>query len=216
VLLTGSADLGRPQGPGDLKGLSGAPVLHRAPVAIMRSGGHCPSPRRRQVRAAHPNGSRPRRGGAWNQARIGTCLMVPARRPGLEVTREPRAGRCPEAAVGVDEGSGQPRDGMQQIVLGADGDLVRLPGSDVRADDHLAFGADLVADPAEAYLADIQHAAGGDAAPLGPAVLRRSSPWPASPAAAVSTYCRDGDENASSRKEVWAVASPPSLELPSI
>jgi hypothetical protein len=57
--------------------------------------------------------------------------------------------------VGVDERGGQPRDGEQEIVLGGDCDLVGLHGGDVRVDDHFAFGADLVADPAQPYLPDI-------------------------------------------------------------
>ena len=38
--------------------------------------------------------------------------------------------------VGVDERGGQARDGVQEIVLGGDCDLVGLHGGDVRVDDH--------------------------------------------------------------------------------
>lgn len=46
---------------------------------------------------------------------------------------------------------------MQQIVLSADRDLVGLHGGDARVHDDLAFGADLVTDPAQPDLPDIQH-----------------------------------------------------------
>src|SRR6266851_8151352 len=69
--------------------------------------------------------------------------------------------------VSVDESGRQPRNGMQQVVLGADRDLVSLDGGDVRADDHFALGADLVPDPAQPYLADIQHAESGAQGALG-------------------------------------------------
>ena len=69
--------------------------------------------------------------------------------------------------VGVDERGGQPRDRVQQGVLSADSDLVRLRGGDVRVDDYLAFSADLVADPAQPDLPGIQHAGGGAQGALG-------------------------------------------------
>jgi len=50
---------------------------------------------------------------------------------------------------------------MPQGMLGADGELVGLHGGDVRGDDDLAFGADLVADPAQPDLPGVQHAGGG-------------------------------------------------------
>jgi len=60
--------------------------------------------------------------------------------------------------VGVDQRAGQPRDRVQQAMLGADGELMDLNGADVRGDDDLALGPDLVADPAHPHLPHIQDA----------------------------------------------------------
>jgi hypothetical protein len=66
--------------------------------------------------------------------------------------------RLPRCRVGVNERGGQPGNRVQQSVLSADRDLVRLRGDDVRVENDLAPGADLVADPAEPYLPCIQDA----------------------------------------------------------
>ena len=63
-----------------------------------------------------------------------------------------------DPGVGVDQGAGQPRDRVQQGMLGGDGELMGLHGGDVRGDDNLAFGPDLVADPAQPDLSHVQHA----------------------------------------------------------
>ena len=63
--------------------------------------------------------------------------------------------------VGVHQRGGQPGERVQQVVLGADRDLVGLDGADAGVDDDLAFGAELVADPAQPDLADPQHPGGG-------------------------------------------------------
>jgi hypothetical protein len=60
-----------------------------------------------------------------------------------------------DPGVGVDQRAGQPRDRVQQGVLGGDGELMGLHGGDVRGDDDLAFGPDPVADPAQPHLTDI-------------------------------------------------------------
>jgi len=49
--------------------------------------------------------------------------------------------------VGVHQRSGQPRQRMQQVVLGLDRDLVSLDHAGTSIDDHVAFGAQLVPDP---------------------------------------------------------------------
>jgi hypothetical protein len=58
--------------------------------------------------------------------------------------------------VGVHGGRGEPRDGMDQGVLGVHGDLVGGDEADVGGHDDLAFGAQVVADPAQPYLPDVQ------------------------------------------------------------
>ena len=58
--------------------------------------------------------------------------------------------------IGVDERGGQPRYCMQQIVLRVNGHMVSLDGSGVRIDHDLALGPELMTDPAQSDLADIQ------------------------------------------------------------
>jgi hypothetical protein len=72
-----------------------------------------------------------------------------------------------DLGIGVDECARQPGDRVQQGMLGADGDLVGLRGGDVRGHDDLAFGPDLVADPAQPDLPHIQDAGGGPQNALG-------------------------------------------------
>ena len=55
--------------------------------------------------------------------------------------------------VGVHQRGGQPRQRMQQVVLGVDRDLVRLDRAGIGIDDDLAFGAQMVPDPAQPDLA---------------------------------------------------------------
>jgi len=50
--------------------------------------------------------------------------------------------------VSVDQRAGQARDGVQQAMLGADGELMGLHGTDAGRDNDLAPGPDLTADPA--------------------------------------------------------------------
>jgi DNA-binding beta-propeller fold protein YncE len=64
--------------------------------------------------------------------------------------------------VGVDERGRQPGQRVEQGVLGGDGDLVALDGGVGGVDDDLAFGPELVADPAQTDLPDAQHAGHGD------------------------------------------------------
>ena len=61
----------------------------------------------------------------------------------------------PGLRVGVYQRGGQARQRVQQVVLGADRDLVRGDGAGTGVDDDLAFGAQLVADPAEPDLAGV-------------------------------------------------------------
>ena len=42
------------------------------------------------------------------------------------------------AGIGVDQGRGQPRQGVEQVVLGADRDLVRLDRADTGVNDDFA------------------------------------------------------------------------------
>jgi hypothetical protein len=57
--------------------------------------------------------------------------------------------------VGVDEGGRQPGQRVEQGMLCGDGDLVALDGGGGGVDDDLAFGPELVADPAETDLPDV-------------------------------------------------------------
>ncbi len=59
--------------------------------------------------------------------------------------------------VGVDEGGRQPGQRMEQGMLCRDGGLVTLDGGGAGVDNDLAFGAELVADPAQTDLPDVQH-----------------------------------------------------------
>ena len=59
--------------------------------------------------------------------------------------------------VGVHQRGGQPRQRVQQVVLGVDRDLMGLDRAGTGIDDHLAFGAQMVPDPAQPDLADIEH-----------------------------------------------------------
>ena len=62
--------------------------------------------------------------------------------------------------IGVHESRGQARQGVQQGMLGADCDLMRLNGGGAGVDHDLAFGPQLMADPAQPDLADAEHAGG--------------------------------------------------------
>jgi len=60
--------------------------------------------------------------------------------------------------VRMHDRSGKTGKGMQESVLGADRYLVGLDRRRGAVDDDLAFGAELVADPAQPDLADVEHA----------------------------------------------------------
>lgn len=62
--------------------------------------------------------------------------------------------------VGMDQRGGQARHRVQQAVLGVNRDLVCLDGAGTWADDDLAFGPQLMADPPQPDLADAQHSLG--------------------------------------------------------
>ena len=64
---------------------------------------------------------------------------------------------CLRLRVGMHQRGGQPRQRMQQVVLGGDRDLVSLDRAGTGIDDDLAFGAQMVPDPAQPDLADIEH-----------------------------------------------------------
>jgi hypothetical protein len=51
--------------------------------------------------------------------------------------------------IGMDEGCGQPGQGVHEPVFGVDGDFVGLDGSGGTVDDDFAFRPELMADPAE-------------------------------------------------------------------
>jgi hypothetical protein len=59
--------------------------------------------------------------------------------------------------VRVDEGGRQPRDGVQKVVLGVNSYLVGLDGAGVRSNDDFAFSPELMADPPQAHLTDVQN-----------------------------------------------------------
>ena len=69
--------------------------------------------------------------------------------------------------VGVHERARQPRDRVQQIVLGGDRDLVGRGGGDAGRDHDLALGPQLMADPAQPDLAGAEHAVGRPQGALG-------------------------------------------------
>ncbi|GEM_PF-2263356 len=60
--------------------------------------------------------------------------------------------------ISVHKRRGQLRQRVQQIVLGADRHEMRLDRGGIGIDDHLAFGPQPMADPAEPDLTDVQHA----------------------------------------------------------
>lgn len=60
--------------------------------------------------------------------------------------------------VGMDEGGGQFRDGVQERVLGLDRDVVSGPDVEVAVDDDVRLCAQAVADPAQPQPADLPHA----------------------------------------------------------
>ena len=64
---------------------------------------------------------------------------------------------CLGLRVGVHQRGGQPRQRMQQVVLGVDRDPVCLDRAGTGIDDDLAFSAQAVPDPAQPDLADIEH-----------------------------------------------------------
>jgi hypothetical protein len=64
---------------------------------------------------------------------------------------------CLSLRVGVHQRGGQPRQRVQQVVLGADRDLVRLDCADTAIDDDLTFGAQVVPNPAQPDLANPEH-----------------------------------------------------------
>ena len=72
----------------------------------------------------------------------------------------------PGLRIGVHQRGGQPRQRVQQVVLGVDCDLVCLDCAGIGVDDDFAFGAQLVPDPAQPHLAHRQ-------APSTPGVARR-------------------------------------------
>jgi hypothetical protein len=63
--------------------------------------------------------------------------------------------------VGVDERGGQPRQCVQEAVLGSDCRLVGRYGGGVGVGDDFAFGAELVTDPPQPHRADVQDARSG-------------------------------------------------------
>ena len=67
---------------------------------------------------------------------------------------------CLGLRVGVHQRGGQPRQRVQQVVLGINRDLVSLDRAGPGIDEDLAFSAQLVPDPAQPDLADIEHARG--------------------------------------------------------
>ena len=69
--------------------------------------------------------------------------------------------------IGVHAGRGQPGDGVDQRVLGADRDVVRLHDRAARVDRDLAFGPEGTADPAQPDPPGGQHARGGPQCGLG-------------------------------------------------
>jgi len=64
---------------------------------------------------------------------------------------------CVGLRVGVHQRRGQLRQRVQQIVLSADRHLVCLDRAGTSIDDNLAFGTQIVPDPAQPDLANSQH-----------------------------------------------------------
>ena len=77
------------------------------------------------------------------------------------------AGTVGLVGVGVHERAGQPRDRVQEIVLGVDRDLMGRGGGEVGRDHDLALGPQLMADPAQPDLAGAEHAVGRPQGALG-------------------------------------------------
>ena len=69
--------------------------------------------------------------------------------------------------VGVDQRGRQPRDRVQQIMLGGHRDLVRRRGGEAGRDHDLALGPQLMADPAQPDLTGAEHAVGRPQGALG-------------------------------------------------
>ena len=69
--------------------------------------------------------------------------------------------------VGVDERAGQPRYGVQEIMLGVHRDLVSGGGGEAGRDHDLALGPQLMADPAQPDLAGAEHPVGRPQGALG-------------------------------------------------
>ena len=69
--------------------------------------------------------------------------------------------------IGVNERGSQARHGVQEVVLGVDGDLVRLNSASGRIDDDLALGAQLMTNPPQPDLPDIQDSGGSPQGLLG-------------------------------------------------
>jgi hypothetical protein len=69
--------------------------------------------------------------------------------------------------VGVHERGGQPRDRVQEIMLGGHRDLMRRRSGEIGCDHNLALGPQLMADPAQADLAGAEHAVGRPQGALG-------------------------------------------------
>jgi hypothetical protein len=69
--------------------------------------------------------------------------------------------------VGVDERAGQPRDGVQEIMLGVHRDLVSRRGGEIGRDHDLALGPQLMADPAQPDLAGAEYPVGHPQGALG-------------------------------------------------
>ena len=57
---------------------------------------------------------------------------------------------------------------MQQVVLGVDGDVMGCDRARPRVDDDFAFGAELVADPPQPNVPDVEHANRAAKGGLGP------------------------------------------------
>jgi hypothetical protein len=67
----------------------------------------------------------------------------------------------PGLRVGVHQRGGQSWQRVQKVVLGADGDLVGLDRAGSGVDDDLAFGVQMVPDPAQPDLAGTHRRCGG-------------------------------------------------------
>ena len=70
--------------------------------------------------------------------------------------------------IGVDDGGGQPRDPVQEPMLGLLGHVVAFHHRQRRIDHDLALGPQGVTDPAQPDLAEAEHALGGQQLGLDP------------------------------------------------